>query len=104
MDRTPSLSTVDLEGPIGAAAQEYLDRNDARSRPVGHWDRAGRFWLDEPCTCPPVRRPTRAFPHSQLRHGCRATHVARLYGVERRALLVAARLIRGPGGRLPRAA
>ena len=95
MTRIPPLTVSDLEGPLGEAAQEYLDRQSRLTRPAGHWDRGGRFHLDEKCACESVRPPSRAHPLSELRHGCTARHIASIYAVDRRRLMQASRMIRG---------
>lgn len=95
MTRIPPITTSDLVGPLGEAAQEYLDRQSHRNRPAGRWDRARRFHLAEPCTCKPVRAPSRAHPLSEWRHGGTARHIASMYAVDRRRLLQAARMIGG---------
>ena len=82
------------DDPVWAAAREYVARRSGAARPPGRYDVAGRFWLDERCDgCEPVRRPSRAHPDSQKRHGRRAVHIARRYGVDRRKVLAAARAL-----------
>jgi hypothetical protein len=82
------------DDPVWAAAREYVARRSGAARPPGRYDVAGRFWLDEKCEgCEPVRRPSRAHPDSQKRHGRRAVHIARRYGVDRREVLAAARAL-----------
>jgi hypothetical protein len=86
------------DDPVWAAAREYVARRSGATRPPGRYDVAGRFWLDEKCEgCEPVRCPSRAHPDSQKRHGRRAVHIARRYGVDRREVLAAARALLSAG-------
>ena len=89
---------TEADDPVWAAAREYVARRSGATRPPGRYDVAGRFWLDEKCDgCGPVRRPSRAHPDSQKRHGRRAVHIACRYGVDRRAVLAAARALVSAG-------
>lgn len=51
--------------------------------PDGHFDSAGRFYIDEDCSCCKyIARPTRSYPYGQMIHGRSLVHVAHKFQVE----------------------
>jgi hypothetical protein len=76
------------------AAKLFLDLRDRRINPAGHFDGAGRFYLDEiyQC-CAAVHNPSRAYPYTQMVHGRTASHVAQACGISRTKILSVAREI-----------
>lgn len=83
-----------MDDQLAAALAEYQMRKVGQKRPRGHWDKQGRFYLSIgetlPC-CRGIRPPSKAYPYSQLRHGCTYKHVAALFGVDEAELRQASR-------------
>lgn len=83
---------------VEQAAAEHLRRRGRRTHPAGRQDNAGRWfpsdseWQD---CCNEVRSPSRAYPWSYMTHCRTAEHVARVYGVDARALKRATRALSG---------
>ncbi len=71
------------------AAQAYIARRDRKDHPDGEFDKGGRWYPSEaekqPC-CRSIRPPSRAWPNSLNSHCRTLKHVARLYGVDEKAL------------------
>lgn len=69
---------------LADAYSEFISRKMRKKNPYGHFDDAGRFYLDvterRDC-CMDLRRPTRAYPYSEMLHARTIVHVAHLYGV-----------------------
>ncbi len=88
------LNPVSGFGDVTAAAKEYIARQERTSHPVGHFDRAGRWYPSDEewqrC-CTQIRGPSRAWPYPLLKHARSATHVAQLYGVDVKDLRQAVR-------------
>ncbi|MDA8212139.1 MAG: hypothetical protein M0021_09720 [Clostridia bacterium] len=87
-------TTTQLSEQVLKAAQEYLNRRDRISHPSGSFDKAGRWYPSESETCDccgAICSPSRAFPYSYMVHCRTAGHVAKLYGVDVKELLKAAR-------------
>lgn len=82
--------TVIHSEAVKIAAREYLALKERAIHPKGSFDKAGRWYPAEPCACA-VRAPSRAFPFSFLVHCRTAAHVAETHGVDRKALLAAAK-------------
>ena len=74
------------------ATREYVALRDRRKNPTGTFDKRGRFYLAARFECCDyIRRPSRAWPYSEMLHGRTAEHVARQYNVEPKAIRRAAR-------------
>ena len=80
-----------------AAAQLYLDRVSRRVYVPGYFDKQGRWypadgeWAE---CCDGIRAPSKRWPYTLLRHCRSQAHVATLCCVDRKALALAARLLR----------
>lgn len=84
------------EQAVRDAARLYRARRERQAHPIGGFDNAGRWYPkggENTPDCATVRRPSRAYPYSLMLHCRTAAHVAALCGVERTALLRAARLL-----------
>jgi len=83
-----------MSDKIQAAAQHYVDLKHRRRHPVGKFDRGGRWYpAQEHTCCESIRGPSRAYPYSLLTHCRSAAHVAAEHGVEKAALLKAAKAL-----------
>lgn len=81
---------------ITEAAQMYIRRQDRAEHPAGRFDRAGRFWADEQCSCcAGIRTPSRAWPYSQMAHCRTLRHIAQLTSTSETELRRAVRQLRG---------
>jgi hypothetical protein len=64
------------------AALEYLRLKDGSLKPVGKSDHAGRFTLSTKyACCVGIRKPSHAYPLSEMAHARSATHVAHSRGI-----------------------
>lgn len=82
---------------ILAAAQTFIDRSDRLEHPHGQFDNARRWYPDagERCECcEHIRRPSRGYPFSWMKHCRSAVHLANLYDVDATLLRRAARQLR----------
>ena len=84
-----------LSEVITEAAQHYVDLKHRRRHPVGKFDQGGRWYpAQEHTCCAGIRGPSRTYPFSLLTHCRSAQHVAAEYGVEKAALMTAAKAIK----------
>lgn len=75
---TATISATSIE----TAAREYLSLRDRASNPAGTFDRQGRFYLTQRyACCAGIRRPSAAYPYSEMTHGRTAEHVAHAHNV-----------------------
>ena len=80
-----------------AAAQLYLDRVSRRVYAPGYFDKQGRWYPadgERQDCCGGIRKPSRNWPYTLLRHCRSQAHVAMLCGVDRKALALAVRELR----------
>lgn len=76
------------------AALEYIDLRDRATHPKGSFDSGGRFYLTEKkFCCSGIRRPSAAYPFSEMLHGRSADHVAAKHAVDAAGVRFIARLI-----------
>lgn len=73
---TISLTEILKDNRIIDSAIEYIKLQAREINPVGTFDNAGRFYLDETFACCAVRQPSRSYPYSLMHHGRTLTHVA----------------------------
>lgn len=78
------------------AAQEYLDRRDRKTHPAGRFDKGGRFYISESCSCGSVRSPSRSYPYSEMVHGRTIKHVANIYNCDELNVRCAAKMLDQP--------
>lgn len=75
------------ETTLVLAAKHYIARRAGNPifRPDGYFDNAGRWWPfeveEQPC-CYSIRKPSRNWCYSYLRHCCSILHVSQLFGVD----------------------
>jgi hypothetical protein len=80
-----SEHTTNYSQRLTSAATEYVNRRDRFTHPVGHFDRAKRFYPAESearACCNDIRSPSRRFPFSYMTHCRTMIHVAHLFDVE----------------------
>jgi hypothetical protein len=84
---------MNFDHDILAAAQRWIRLRDRDEHPIGDFDRAGRFHLDErfPC-CAGIRSPSRRYPYSEMLHGRSLAHVLQEAGLQEREREVRAAL------------
>jgi hypothetical protein len=83
-----------MSDKIQKAAQHYVDLKHRRRHPVGKFDQGGRWYpAQEHTCCAGIRGPSRTYPFSLLTHCRSAAHVAAEHGVEKAALMKAAKAI-----------
>jgi len=99
VEKAKRLAKVsDLKQTHAAAVRHLALKNRIRN-PDGRFDNAGRFFLDDTCTCcSGIRAPSRSYPYPQMVHGRSAVHVANSFGVDVRDLRVIAKLIEEDAG------
>ena len=69
------------------AAQHYLDLQSGAIHPTGKFDSARRFYPDVKFDCcKDIRKPSRRFPYSYMKHCRSMKHVANIYGVDKMEL------------------
>lgn len=80
---------------LAAAVTEYKRRVNRQSHPKGTFEKNGAWYPDpdreEQDCCAHVRRPSRAWPYSLMKHCRSVEHVAALFGVPVQELRRAAR-------------
>lgn len=78
-----------MSDALQQACEAYVARRDRRAHPDGEFDSAGRWYPSDAewqACCNRIRPPSRAYPYSLLVHCRTIEHVARVYGVDARAL------------------
>jgi len=87
-------SAEEYESQVDEAARCYLARRARTEHPDGTYD-GHRWYSAERCACcERIRKPSRRYPWSEMRHCRTIRHVACLYGVEEGDLRERAREIR----------
>jgi cell division protein FtsI/penicillin-binding protein 2 len=87
IDNTSATQTVfppeSTLSRIFKSVTEYTALKNRTINPDGHFDSAGRFYIDEGCSCCKyIARPTRSYPYGQMIHGRSLVHVAHKFQVE----------------------
>lgn len=87
-----ATATIETTVTVEQATETYLNLRDRATNPDGTFDRKGRFYLAQPLACcTSIRRPSAAYPYSEMVHGRTAEHVAHLTGVSAREIKATAR-------------
>lgn len=76
-----------IKKSVFVAAFEYSLRKSWMEKPVGSYDKGGRWEpLDAEKTscCSSIRTPSRSWPNSLRKHCCTAKHIATKYNVDKK--------------------
>lgn len=88
-EATRLLAAVATTKALADAADTYLKRQNRTQHPDGEFDQKGRWYpsaSEQQRCCDHISSPTRNWPYSYLLHCRTLQHVARLHGVDLKAL------------------